>query len=187
MSVQNGNSNAEAYSCSLLPSDNGFPVWYPEGDLGKSVEYLKKGFGIEDVGILDREGTFDFWFNIFLPLDDPIHSHSVPREFQPIHPPPISSEISCLPGYFKPEDVVTSKGVQATVHAKDPLSGCLSIINFDTNIFSFPFFRDISFTSIEKEGGILVLPQGASREDLISTDRFHDFSRKTPTCVRSKQ
>ena len=178
MSVQNGNGNAEAYSRSLLLSENGFPVWYPGGDLGKSVEYLQKGLSIEDVGILDGEGALDLRFNMFLSLDDHIHSHSVPCEFQPIHPPPISSEISCLPDYFKPGNVVTSKGVQATVHAKDPLLGCLPIINFDTNIFSFHFFRDISFTSIEKEGGILVLPQGASREDLISTDRFHDFSRK---------
>jgi len=137
VSVQSSNGNAEAYSRSLLLSGNGFPVWYPGGDLGKSVEYLQKGLSIGDVGILDREGIFDFWFNIFLPLDDPIHSHSVPREFQPIQPPPISSEIAYLPDYFKRGDVVTSKGVKVTIHAKDPLSGCLSIVNFDTNIFCF--------------------------------------------------
>ena len=86
VSVQSSNGNAEAYSRSLLLSGNGFPVWYPGGDLGQSVDYLQKGLSIGDVGILDTERIFDFWFNIFLPLDDPIHSHSVPREFQPIHP-----------------------------------------------------------------------------------------------------
>lgn len=123
VTVQSSNGNAEAYSRSLLLCGNGFPVWYPGGDLGKSVEYLQKGLSIGDVGILDREGIFDFWFNIFLLPDDPIHSHSVPREFQPIQPPPMASEIAYVPDYFKPGDVVTSKGVQVTVHSKEPLSG----------------------------------------------------------------
>jgi len=135
VSIQNSNGNAEGYSRSLLFSGNGFPVWYPGGDLGKSIEYLQKGLGIGDVGILDREGIFDFCFNIFLPPEDPIHSHSVPREFQPILPPPSSSEISYIPDHFKPGEAITSKGVQATVHGNEPLSGFLLIINFDTNLF----------------------------------------------------
>jgi hypothetical protein len=173
VSVQSSNGNAEAYSRSLLLSGNGFPVWYPGGDLGKSVEYLQKGLSIGDVGILDREGIFDFWFNIFLPLDDPIHSHSVPREFQPIQPPLIPSEIAYLPDYFKPGDVVTSKGVKVTVHAKDPLSGCLSMVKFDTNIFRF--FSSGIFHSLrpkkraESLSSLMVLPAKTSYLLIAST------------------
>ena len=173
VSVQSSNGNAEAYSRSLLLSGNGFPVWYPGGDLGKSIEYLQKGLSIGDVGILDREGIFDFWFNIFLPLDNPIHSHSVPREFQPIQPPPIPSEITCLPDYFKPGDVVTSKGVKVTVHAKDPLSGCLSIVNFDTNIFRFfslGIFHSLRLRKrVESLSSLRVLPAKTSYLPIAST------------------
>lgn len=39
-------------------------------------------------------------------------------------------------------------------------------------------FRDIQFTVTAREGGILVLPEGASREDLLSTTHIRDYVKK---------
>jgi hypothetical protein len=114
---------------------------------------------------------FDFWSNIFLPLDDPIHFHSVPREFQPIQPPPIPSEIAYLPDYFKPGDEVTSKGVKVTVHARDPPSVRLSIVNFNTNIFSFlGIFHSLRLRKrAESLSSLRVLPAKTSYPPIVST------------------
>ncbi|KAF8967317.1 hypothetical protein BDZ97DRAFT_1656622 [Flammula alnicola] len=158
VTVQRSNGYAESYSRSMMMKGHGFPVWYPGGDLGKPVKYLQKGLSIGDVGILDREGTFDFCFNIFLQPDDPIHARLVPREFRPIQPPLDPSEIRCTPEFFKNGAVITSKGVTITRHSESPL--------------------DISFSSMDQEGGILILPEGASREDLIATERFHEYAKK---------
>ena len=38
--------------------------------------------------------------------------------------------------------------------------------------------REISFTSVAREGGILVLPDGASREDWISHDRLKEYIKE---------
>ena len=51
VSVQGSNVNTEAYSCSPLLSGNGFPVQFPGGDPGKSVEYLPKGLSPGDAGL----------------------------------------------------------------------------------------------------------------------------------------
>ncbi|KDR69316.1 hypothetical protein GALMADRAFT_77705 [Galerina marginata CBS 339.88] len=142
-----GNGGAETYSHALLLHGHGFPIWHPPGDIGKPVEYLQKGVRIGDVGVIDKDGIFDFRFNIFLTPDDPVHARSAPREFKPINPPLHHSEVKYDPGYFKAGDVVASKGIEVTRHS-------------------------------EKEGAILVLPDGASREDLISTGRFHEYAKR---------
>ncbi|KDR69320.1 hypothetical protein GALMADRAFT_145697 [Galerina marginata CBS 339.88] len=158
VTLQQSNGGAETYSRALLLQSHGFPVWHPSGDIGKPVEYLQKGVTIGDVGVLDKDGIFDFYFNIFLTPDDPVHARSAPREFQPIKPPLQQAEITLDQEYFKPGDVVSSRGIKLTRHSESPL--------------------DISFTSTEQEGAILILPDGASREDLISTARFHEYAKR---------
>ncbi|KAF8902766.1 hypothetical protein CPB84DRAFT_1824164 [Gymnopilus junonius] len=52
------------------------------------------------------------------------------------------------------------------------------LVNFAQLNLLFSLMNDVSFTSTELDGAILILPSGASREDLISTDRFHEYARK---------
>ncbi|KAJ7751351.1 hypothetical protein B0H16DRAFT_829541 [Mycena metata] len=43
-----------------------------------------KGIEIGDVGRITPEGSFDFFFNIYLPADHPINNNDVPEEFDPL-------------------------------------------------------------------------------------------------------
>ncbi|KAF8902759.1 hypothetical protein CPB84DRAFT_1678554 [Gymnopilus junonius] len=158
VTLQRRNGHEESYCRSLLLAGHGFPMWKPSGNLAMPVEYLTKGVNIGDVGVIDNDGFFRCYFNVFLPRDHPIHRGFVPREFQPIEPPLCADEVVYKQQYFKPGHIVASKGVVIKRHSENPL--------------------DISFTSTEPEGGILILPAGASREDLVSTDRFHEYVRK---------
>lgn len=121
VTVQAGNGSAESYARSLMMTGNGFPLWYPGGDLGKPIKYLQRGISIGDVGTLDRDGLFDFCFNIFRSPDDPIHSGLVPREFRPLEPGLDSSEVKTIPEYFTPGEVITSQGVDVAKNKDDPL------------------------------------------------------------------
>ncbi|KAF9473869.1 hypothetical protein BDN70DRAFT_816630 [Pholiota conissans] len=158
VTVQRSNGQAESYTRSLMMTGHGFPLWYPGGDLGKPIEYLRRGIGIGDVGVLDRDGLFDFCFNIFLDADDPIHSVLVPREFKPIEGGLHHSEIRSQSHYFRPGTVIASKGITVARHSESPL--------------------ELSFASTEQEGGIIVLPNGASREDMVKTERIHEYTKR---------
>ncbi|PPQ64795.1 hypothetical protein CVT26_002627 [Gymnopilus dilepis] len=158
VTVQQRNGHLESYCRSLLFAGHGFPMWKPSVTSAAPVEYLLKGVNIGDVGIIDGYGYFQYYFNIFLPAEHPIHKGCTPREFQPIEPPLRPDELIYHKEYFKPGHVIASKGVCKTLHSENPL--------------------DVSFTSTEPEGAILILPNGASREDLTSTDRFHEYARK---------
>ncbi|PPQ76765.1 hypothetical protein CVT26_000265 [Gymnopilus dilepis] len=149
---------ASSYSRSLLLAGHGFPIWNPSGDLARPPAYLKRGISIGDVGVLDSDGVFEFHFNIYLPPDDPTHAGTVPPHFQPVEPILQPHEIRYDREYFPPGHVVASRGVATKQYSDDPLH--------------------ISFSSKEREGAILVLPNGASREDLISTQRLHEYARR---------
>ncbi|KAF8967337.1 hypothetical protein BDZ97DRAFT_2057013 [Flammula alnicola] len=153
--IGDGEIPMEAYTRALLFQGHGIPVWVPPGNTAARKVFLQRGVNIGDVGVLDRYGMFYFAFNIFLPPDDPIHAGHTPREFVPFQPPPNSSELRFIPGYHKPGTVITSPGIKVARHSETLL--------------------DVSFSSEEKEGGILVLPKGASREDLLVTDRLHGY------------
>ena len=121
VTVQTGNGSAESYARSLMMTGNGFPLWYPGGDLGKPIKYLQQGVRIGDVGTLDRDGLFDFCFNIFLSPDDPIHAKLAPREFHPLEPGLDCSEVKMIPKYFTPGQIIMSQGVNVTKDSENPL------------------------------------------------------------------
>ncbi|KJA17905.1 hypothetical protein HYPSUDRAFT_975312 [Hypholoma sublateritium FD-334 SS-4] len=160
VTVQTGNGYAESYARSLMMTGNGFPLWYPGGDLGKPIQYLQRGISIGDVGTLDRDGLFDFCFNIFLSPDNPIHSGLVPREFRPLEPRLDPSEVKTIPEYFTPGQVITSQGVDVALNPENSLK--------------------YTFSSLDPslEGGILVLPNGASREDMTHTERIYEYAKR---------
>ncbi len=121
VTVQTGSGSAESYSRSLMMTGNGFPLWYPGGDLGKPTKYCQQGVRIGDVGTLDNDGLFDFCFNIFLSADDPIHSTLVPREFRPLEPGLDCSEVKTIPKYFTPGQIIMSQGVNVAKNSENPL------------------------------------------------------------------
>ncbi|PPQ64801.1 hypothetical protein CVT26_002633 [Gymnopilus dilepis] len=156
----------ETYSRSLLSTGNGFAFWNaPEGHVQgpTRLEQLEEtqtlGISIGDVGTIDPSGQFIFGFNIFTPATDPRHQGRLPDEFEEIQPVlDKASEIQLAPDFFKPGTIVSSKGVNVNQVSEAPLKA--------------------SFWSSAREGAVLVLPHGGSREDLKSTSRLSDYIEK---------
>lgn len=177
VTVRSANGHAESYSRSLMMTGNGFPLWYPGGDIGKPMEHLRRGVSIGDVGILDSDGLFDFCFNIFLPPDNPVHAGLVPVGFRPIEPALEPSEIEMIPEHFKPGHVITSQGITVTTKSSNPLSVPFHLLEKLHGKLTISL-RDIYFSSVDREGGVVILPNGGSRENLIKTDRIHEYAKR---------
>ena len=65
--------------------ERGFPLWYPEPNSRLPAEYCETGLRIGDVGVVTAHGTFDVFFNIYLPEDHPLHAtYGVPEGFRQI-------------------------------------------------------------------------------------------------------
>ncbi|KAJ7725745.1 hypothetical protein B0H14DRAFT_2410526 [Mycena olivaceomarginata] len=66
-------SESGIYSNLLLNQGRGFPLYRPEPRTNLPKEYKQTGVAIGDVGRVTADGGFDFFFNIYLPADDPIN------------------------------------------------------------------------------------------------------------------
>ncbi|KAF8133086.1 hypothetical protein K438DRAFT_2128964, partial [Mycena galopus ATCC 62051] len=78
-------SESGNYTEQLLGRGRGFPLYVPKPQRNLPAEYRRKGVAIGDVGTITPEGIFDFFFNIFLPPDDPINANA-PEGFVPLAP-----------------------------------------------------------------------------------------------------
>ncbi|KAF9543632.1 hypothetical protein CPC08DRAFT_730421 [Agrocybe pediades] len=148
----------ETYARSLFSTGNGYSPWQPEGiDSPRSLIHWKQGVGIGDVGLLDRVGYFVYLFNIFAGRDDPLNQLGVPEDFEPLILDR-EKDVVVQPDYFPPRTVISSKGVEVTRVSEDPF--------------------EFKFATTAREGAVLVLPEGASREDLGSTTHLTKYIDK---------
>jgi hypothetical protein len=74
-----------------------------------SIEYQRTGILIGDVGIITSRGTFDFLFNICLPVDHPVNSNGVPEQFEPFMIKPADVEKY---SEFKGESYLSSPSIK---------------------------------------------------------------------------
>jgi hypothetical protein len=77
-------SESEIYCNQLLHQRRGFPLHRPEPRQTLPQEYRRTGVAIGDVGRITPTGSFDFFFNIYLPADHPINDNNVPENFCPL-------------------------------------------------------------------------------------------------------
>ncbi|KAH9482321.1 hypothetical protein JR316_0004419 [Psilocybe cubensis] len=137
---------------------NGFPFW-PGSTPILPEPYNRRTIELGDVGYLNQMGNFEFAFNLFLPSDDPLNQFNrkkLPEGYVPLDPP-CESEISRIPGYYPPGSVIATKGVDVHRLGENPLH--------------------LKFTSSEPEVAVVVLPDGARREDL-ATSRVQEYLKK---------
>ncbi|KAH9481558.1 hypothetical protein JR316_0006085 [Psilocybe cubensis] len=128
-------------------SGNGFPSWIGYR-LRLAPPYSKRTVEVGDVGYMNQCGNFVFVFNLFLPSNDPLNQlfpKELPEGYFPLDPP-TNNEILRIPDYFAPGSVIASNGVDVTRVSESPLH--------------------LKFRSSEPEAAVLILPDGASREDL---------------------
>ncbi|KAJ7303815.1 hypothetical protein DFH08DRAFT_53394, partial [Mycena albidolilacea] len=76
-------SESGIYSNLLLNQGRGFPLYRPEPQKNLPAQYQREGVAIGDVGTVSVEGDFDFFFNIYLPANNPINIDA-PKDFVPL-------------------------------------------------------------------------------------------------------
>ncbi|KAF9477563.1 hypothetical protein BDN70DRAFT_101076 [Pholiota conissans] len=145
----------QIYCRSMLSSGHGFGPSNITGDINRPAEHIYDGANIGDVGYVDEYGAFVYCFNIFQERNDPLQPKDIPATFVPLPLPLSNEDVTFIPDYHSPGTVVVSEGVHVSRVEESPLR--------------------LDFSSSVREGAVLVLPAGASREDLIDPSKFYTY------------
>jgi len=95
----------------------GEALWVPQTNRSLPTPYRQSGIRIGDVGLVNREGGFDFLFNICLPHDDLINDGRVSDNFEPLTPAfDPRFDIMDFPAYHGSGTCLTSKRIE---HSRD--------------------------------------------------------------------
>ncbi|KAF8176678.1 hypothetical protein K438DRAFT_1607382 [Mycena galopus ATCC 62051] len=146
------------YCSQLLRQGRGFPLYVPDPQVNLPVEYRNRGVAIGDVGRITPEGSFDFFFNIYLPADHPINTR-IPEDFVPLSP---YDPIDVAHHYFRPGNYVCSPLIKEISSGDNP---------------EFPG-AEFLFTCGGPNGALLTLPHGAHLEKLESLKSVRQYAEK---------
>jgi hypothetical protein len=102
-------SESEIYCNQLLRRKRGFPLYDPGPQESLPPEYRVSGVAFGDVGSITPEGSFDFFFNIFLPANHPINNNNVPENFCPIQS---NTSVEVYNKHYGPGNYVSTSSVQ---------------------------------------------------------------------------
>jgi hypothetical protein len=99
----------------------------------------------------------------------------VPRNFKPVEPPFSEWKIQVSPGDITPGSILTSQGITNTRISEQPLY--VSSLFLQISSASFPY-SEVVFTSNAREGGVLILPEGATREDIAEPHNLYPYLKE---------
>jgi len=78
--MSNSEPDAVLYAKLLKCKGMGHALWYPgPNDNLAQQAYKDTGMRIGDLGVIRRNGTFDFLWNLAAPEDDPVNVHEPPQ------------------------------------------------------------------------------------------------------------
>ncbi|KAJ6588066.1 hypothetical protein B0H19DRAFT_1366784 [Mycena capillaripes] len=153
-------SPSEIYCSQLLRQKRGFPLYVPDPHINLPAAYRRCGIAIGDVGRVTPEGMFDFFFNIFLPPEDPINENDTPEDFFPM----TSYNLKDVFHHnYGPGDHVSTPTVQK--------------LDLDASSDVFPgghFF----FSCDGRQGAVLALPDGAHLQKLENVENMRTYAAK---------
>ncbi|ESK91075.1 hypothetical protein Moror_9596 [Moniliophthora roreri MCA 2997] len=172
-------SGSDMYMRMLLPKKKGYPLWNPGVSENLPDEYRKYGVSIGDVGTIDEEGGFEYFFNILRPANHPFNrAGGVPVGFTPLSVDPGTKKRSYPPGTHiaHPESDIYRTQLGLGYHEFEmsrQLEAALRARKIPPE-FGYGFQFDVNST----EGAILILPEGGTREDILNEDAFDDYAAK---------
>ncbi|KAF7355978.1 Pleiotropic drug resistance ABC transporter protein [Mycena venus] len=153
-------SESEIYCSQLRRQKRGRPLYGPEPQINLSAAFRRRGVAIGDVGRITQEGTFDFFFNIFLPPEHPINGNRTPEDFSPM-PPYESVDVSHF--NYGPGSYVSTATIQK--------------MDLDPPSDVFPG-GDFAFNCDAPRGAVLALPNGAHLEKLDNLENMRAYAAK---------
>ncbi|KAJ7832935.1 hypothetical protein B0H14DRAFT_1170861 [Mycena olivaceomarginata] len=149
-------SESEIYCTQLLHQKRGFPLYVPGVQQTLPEEYRKRGVAIGDVGRITPEGSFDFFFNIYLPADHPIHNRNVPEDFFPLR---LYDTLDLYDQSYLAGHHVSTPSVQRLDSDQDILPG-----------------SDFVFRCHSPQGAVLALPHGSHLQKLRNLDTVRTYA-----------
>ncbi|KAJ6526914.1 hypothetical protein DFH09DRAFT_164603, partial [Mycena vulgaris] len=160
-------SASELYSRLLLPQKQGYPLFFPQPYDTLPETARRTGTEIGDVGVVNMYGAFDPIFNILRAGDDPANRFGVPAGFEKLVLAPHDIEavsLHHLPGSDISNTTINKKRLD--VHA-----------GIENNVFlPAGVGAVVELSADSEETAILLLPNGASRWDLLPLQRFRDYA-----------
>jgi hypothetical protein len=167
-------SESEIYCTQLLHQKRGFPLHVPGVQQTLPEEYRKRGVAIGDVGRITPEGSFDFFFNIYLPADHPIHNRNVPEDFFPL---PLYDTLDLYDQSYLAGHHVSTPSVQRL----DPDQEYVSSISSGIVFYALPICSilpggDFVFRCHTPQGAVLALPQGSHLQKLRNLDSVRTYA-----------
>ncbi|KAJ7759336.1 hypothetical protein DFH07DRAFT_443774 [Mycena maculata] len=146
-------SESGSYSSQLLRRGRGFPLYVPQPQ-----RHHRGGVAIGDVGRINSEGIFDFFFNIFLCAD--CNANRVPEDFCP------------LTRYYDDSTDVTHHKYTA----KEPVvTSSVQKVRTPANEFSL---GDCIFDCRPPKGAVLAIPLGSQLEKLENLESMQQYAIK---------
>ncbi|KAJ7811094.1 hypothetical protein B0H14DRAFT_3150921 [Mycena olivaceomarginata] len=150
-------SESGNYCSQLLRQGRGTPLYVPGPQVNLTAEYQKTGVAIGDVGRITSEGSYDFFFNIYLPADHRINAN-IPEDFVPLTP---YDPVDVAHYNFNPGNYVCSPSVNA-------INGGFS---------EFPG-GEFAFHCRGPGGAVLALPHGSPLEKLENLGSMRRYAAK---------
>ncbi|KAK6984227.1 hypothetical protein R3P38DRAFT_3375232 [Favolaschia claudopus] len=148
-------SESGNYTSLLLRQGRGFPLYIPAPPTNLPAAYRRNGVAIGDVGRVTPEGSFDFFFNIYLPRGHRINANT-PPDFAPL---------------LKYESVdVTTEDYDAGTYVASPAVQETSSDHFPGGAFVFDCQGP--------DGAVLTLPHGAQLEKLENLESMRQYAAK---------
>ncbi|KAK7036648.1 hypothetical protein VNI00_011581 [Paramarasmius palmivorus] len=165
-------TDSEVYAWHLLPKANGYPLWKPNADTAH----------IGDVGYMDTDGGFQYLFNILLPADHIRNGpNCVPRHFEPlyVHDLPRNTKQT---HQYRPGTLVHNPPVEVQRILSDDIEDLSERQEIYSRLQKGDIPKEVSYgsriTSKHSDGALLLLPDGASRNDYLNEDLFEDYARE---------
>ncbi|KAK7016370.1 hypothetical protein R3P38DRAFT_1404851 [Favolaschia claudopus] len=150
-------SESQNYTSLLLRQGRGFPLYIPAPPVNLSAAYRRNGVAIGDVGRVTPEGSFDFFFNIYLPHGHTINANT-PPDFEPLD---IYESVDVVQHDYEPGNYVANPAVQETSSEYPDFPG-----------------GDFVFDCQGPDGAVLTLPHGAHLEKLENLESMRRYAAK---------
>ncbi|KAF9059485.1 hypothetical protein BDP27DRAFT_468492 [Rhodocollybia butyracea] len=163
-------SDSELYSQLLLPKKRGYPLWYPAPSENLPYEYRTAGISIGDVGYLNRNGAFNYLFNVCCSADHPVNAAGVPDGFQRLDVDP--RNVDDLEQHYKPASFVASHPsyVARAIMSYQPTQQYIQGVPYEVG-------AGLLFDCRSPEGALLVLPEGGKSTDHRDVGKFLQYAK----------
>ncbi|KAF5311773.1 hypothetical protein D9619_002553 [Psilocybe cf. subviscida] len=155
--IKSPEGDGKSYARSLLLAGHGFPFLNPKGPVGnRPSAHVESGLCVGDVIAVNSSSSFKYFFNIFKPASDPAQSQMTPPSFEPFGTPLEDMDVKTKT--LPPGTTITSAGVNVSRVSSSPL--------------------EINLVTSAREAAFMVLPEGASCEDLANPSILHLYLKK---------